>query len=80
MNRSAAWLLLLPWFLRDIALRLAWRCHRDRQQGCTGFDQLTLLKSPSPLEDLVGVHAMCPGHLGDTGARFQRQLHNLTLL
>src|SRR5215469_2714650 len=45
-----------------------------------GLDQLAPLKCPPPLEYLVGVHAMRPGHFGDTGATFQSQLHNLPLL
>ena len=53
-------------------------CHRN--QRCAGLVQFATLKRATPLEDLVRVHTVRSRHLGNTGARLQRQLHDLKLL
>ena len=54
--------------------------HRDRDQRNTRLTQFATIKCTTPLEHLVRVHTMGLRHLGYTGARLQRQLHNLELL
>ena len=53
---------------------------QSRRCRCTWLDQLTSLKCPPPLENLVGIYPVRSRHQRHTGTRLKRQLHNLPLL
>ena len=80
MDRSRSRPLL---YARCLHLHLACGRHRNWKQACrchTGLRQLAALEGPSPLEDLVRVHPVRPGHQRYARAWLQGQLYDPPLL